>query len=80
MGLALALILIRLLVQLIPVEVPRLNVIGLDGRLLCFSFLISLLAGILFGLAPGRTGLEDQSQRISEGERARAPAQHPGSE
>lgn len=51
-GLALALILIRLLVQLIPVEVPRLNVIGLDGRLLCFSFLISLLAGILFGLAP----------------------------
>ncbi len=51
-GLALALALMKLLVQLMPAEVPRLNAVGLDGRLLGFSFLISLLAGILFGLAP----------------------------
>ncbi len=51
-GLALALVLIRFLVQLIPAEVPRLNAIGLDGRMLAFSFLISLFVGILFGLAP----------------------------
>jgi putative ABC transport system permease protein len=51
-GLGLALALVRLLVQLIPADVPRLNAIGPDGRLLGFSLLISLLAGTLFGLAP----------------------------
>jgi putative ABC transport system permease protein len=52
LGLALALASLRLLVRLIPADVPRLNAIGLDARLLSFAFLISLLAGILFGLAP----------------------------
>ena len=52
LGLALGLASLRLLVRLIPVEVPRLDTIGLDARLLSFAFLISLLAGILFGLAP----------------------------
>jgi putative ABC transport system permease protein len=52
LGLALALASLRLLVRLIPAEVPRLNAIGLDARLLAFAFLISLAAGILFGLAP----------------------------
>jgi putative ABC transport system permease protein len=52
LGLAMALASLRFLVRLMPAEVPRLNGIGLDGRLLGFAFLISLAAGILFGLAP----------------------------
>lgn len=52
LGLALALASLRLLVRFIPAEVPRVDAIGLDARLLSFAFLISLLAGILFGLAP----------------------------
>jgi len=52
LGLALALASLRLLVRLIPADVPRLNTIGLDARLLAFAFVISLLAGVLFGLAP----------------------------
>jgi putative ABC transport system permease protein len=52
LGLALALSSLRLLVRIMPADVPRLNAVGLDGRLLSFAFLISLLAGILFGLAP----------------------------
>ena len=52
LGLALALALLRLLVRFIPAEVPRLDAIGLDARLLSFAFLVSLLAGILFGLGP----------------------------
>src|ERR1039458_2509949 len=52
LGLALALASLRFLVRLIPAEVPRLNAIGLDGRLLGFALLVSLAAGILFGLAP----------------------------
>jgi predicted permease len=52
LGLAVALALLRLLVRFIPAEVPRLDAIGLDARLLSFAFLVSLLAGILFGLGP----------------------------
>jgi putative ABC transport system permease protein len=52
LGLALAFVSLKLLVRLIPAEVPRLNAIGLDGRVLAFALLISLAAGILFGLAP----------------------------
>jgi putative ABC transport system permease protein len=43
---------LKFLVQLIPADVPRLNAVGLDTRMLSFTFLISLVAGILFGLAP----------------------------
>jgi putative ABC transport system permease protein len=52
LGLVLALWSLRFLVQLIPAAVPRLDAIGLDTRLLGFAFLVSLVAGILFGLAP----------------------------
>jgi putative ABC transport system permease protein len=51
-GLALGLALVRLLVRLAPAGIPRLSAIGLDARLLGFSFLVSIAAGILFGLAP----------------------------
>ncbi len=52
LGLALALSLVRLLVRMMPSDVPRLNAAGFDVRLLCFTFLIAVLAGILFGLVP----------------------------
>jgi putative ABC transport system permease protein len=52
LGLALATALLRVLVRLIPAVVPRLDTIGLDARLLMFAFLVSLVAGVLFGLAP----------------------------
>jgi putative ABC transport system permease protein len=60
LGLALALASLRLLVRLIPMDVPRLTAVGLDARLLTFSILLSLLAGMLFGLAPAM-----QASRIS---------------
>jgi len=52
LGLVLALISNGLLVRIVPAQVPRLDSIAPDGRLLAFAFLISLAAGILFGLAP----------------------------
>ena len=56
LGLMLALWSLKFLVKLIPADIPRLDAVGLDTRMLGFTFLVSLLAGILFGLAPALRG------------------------
>ena len=35
-----------------PGNIPRLDVIGIDGPVLAFTFAVSILTGIVFGLAP----------------------------
>src|SRR5262249_54183650 len=50
-GLLLAFCLVRLLVALAPKNIPRLPEISLDSRVLGFTLFISLLAGIVSGLA-----------------------------
>src|SRR4051812_39241232 len=35
-----------------PGNIPRLEAVGLDARVLAFTFAVSILTGILFGLAP----------------------------
>jgi predicted permease len=42
----------RAALQILPTALPRAAEIGLDNRVLVFTFVISLLAGIFFGLAP----------------------------
>jgi predicted permease len=42
----------RVLVSFIPASVPRVNEISIDSRVLAVSLAISVLSGILFGLAP----------------------------
>ncbi len=69
-GLLIALVSTRFLVRIMPIDVPRLNAISLDGRLLSFAFLISLVAGILFGLAPAlRVSRISLTQSLKEGGR-----------
>lgn len=51
-GLLLALWLISLFIGISPRTLPRVAEIRLDGVVLGFTFLLSILTGILFGLAP----------------------------
>jgi predicted permease len=50
-------------VAAVPRTLPRAEEIGLDGRVLLFTFAVSTLAGILFGLAPA---LKSASGKIGE--------------
>ncbi len=52
LGLLLAFVITRLLRWVGPDTLPRLNEIGVDGRVLAFTFFVALLTGIVFGLAP----------------------------
>jgi putative ABC transport system permease protein len=66
------------LVVFLPAKIPRLNEVRLDGSVLCFSLLVSVLSGVLFGLAPAFTTsttpdltrrLKDAATGFSEGKR-----------
>jgi len=52
LGLALAWGLLRLLVAASPEQLPRVQEIALDLRVLLFTLGVSLLTGLMFGLAP----------------------------
>jgi putative ABC transport system permease protein len=51
-GLALGYGAVHLLVALAPSHLPRLQEISIDSNVLAFTFFLSLLAGLLFGLIP----------------------------
>jgi putative ABC transport system permease protein len=51
-GLVLSLGFVELLIFLNPGDIPRLDEISLDGRVISFTLLLSLGSGLIFGLAP----------------------------
>ena len=70
LGLVLAYGEIRLLLALNPANIPRLSEIEIDGRVLGFTFLIALLTGIIFGLAPAlQASKADLNEALKEGAR-----------
>src|SRR3984893_15187418 len=52
MGLVLAFIGLRVLVAVAPEGLPRIHEIGIDGPVLLFTFVVSLLASVLFACIP----------------------------
>ena len=42
----------ELLLQLVPTTIPRLHEVGFNGNVLLFTFGVSVLTGVLFGLMP----------------------------
>jgi len=79
-GLLLAFWGVKAAVAAIPDILPRTENIGLDDRVLLFTVLVSLMAGVIFGLAPAlRTSRTDVNSTLNQSGRslvgARAGAQ-----
>src|SRR5262245_56695826 len=71
LGLLMAKLAINALIGLGPEQLPRLQMISLDGRILAFTLLISLLTGLLFGMAPALQSLKlNLNESLKEGGRA----------
>ena len=59
-----------LLVSLIPREVPRINDVNVDARILLFTLGISIVTGLIFGLVPAlQASRFDLNQSLKEGVR-----------
>ncbi len=59
-----------LLMSLIPREVPRIHDAGLDARILLFTFAISVVTGVIFGLVPAlQASRFDLNRSLKEGGR-----------
>jgi predicted permease len=70
LGIALASVGVRALVALSPRNIPRLDEVGVDARVLAFTLGISLLTGILFGLVPAwKVSRSDPNEFLKEGGR-----------
>jgi predicted permease len=69
-GVGIAFLTLRALQQVGPDNIPRLDEVGIDGRVLAFTCLIALLTGVLFGLAPAmRASRVDLNEVLKEGGR-----------
>ena len=76
-GLLLALWCTDILLALSPTSIPRIGKIGLDGRVLSFTLLLSLLTGIVFGLVPAwQSAKPDLSEALKEGGKGATGSRH----
>ncbi|HWO01336.1 MAG TPA: ABC transporter permease [Blastocatellia bacterium] len=60
-----------------PGNIPRLQNVGIDGRVLTFTFVVALVTGILFGLAPAlRASQLNVGEILKEGGRGEVAGGH----
>lgn len=68
LGVMLAMIGVRAVTALAPSDLPRLDQIGVDYRVIGFTAAITLLTGLLFGFAPALRGMRgDSSTTLRDG-------------
>lgn len=69
-GLGIAIGMVKALHLFGSAGIPRLAEVGVDGRVLSFTFLVSVLTGLVFGMAPAlRTSRVDLNESLKEGGR-----------
>jgi predicted permease len=77
LGLLLAVWGMRSALTVLPLALPRVEEVGLDARVLIFNAVVSILAGVLFGLAPAfKTAKPNLQQTLNEGGRGASGARH----
>lgn len=70
LGLVLAYVGIRLVIAFSPGSLPRVNEIGIDARVFGFALVVSVVTGIVFGLAPAlRASSPNLTESLKEGDR-----------
>ncbi|KPJ91470.1 MAG: hypothetical protein AMS18_08645 [Gemmatimonas sp. SG8_17] len=75
LGVALSLVGIRGFVSLMPSWFPRVDEIGLDGRVLLFALIVTLVAGVLFGIGPAlQSARSNITETLKEGGRGNVGA------
>ena len=63
--------------SIVPGTLPRANEVHIDPRVLLFTLVISLFAGVLFGLAPAlKTARPDLQEELKEGGRGASGARY----
>ena len=73
LGLGLAAVALRVGVSLLPETLPRIEEIGLDGRVVLFAIVLSVLTGAICGLAPAFAALRTNiNETLKEGGRTGA--------
>jgi predicted permease len=67
----------RAALAVVPVALPRAEEVGLDLRVLIFTAVVSILAGLFFGLAPAlKTSRTNLQETLREGGRSMSGARH----
>ncbi len=70
MGVVFSIVGIGLLVRLAPANLPRINEVSVDRWVLGFTFGVSLLTGVIFGLVPAlQVSKPDLNEALKEGSR-----------
>ena len=71
LGIILAVLGINALISIAPPDIPRLDQARLDGRVLGFALAVSILTGLIFGIAPALQGSKpDLNETLKEGGRS----------
>ncbi|MFY9607443.1 MAG: ABC transporter permease [Blastocatellia bacterium] len=79
LGVLLSILGVGLLVKLAPANLPRLSEVSVDRWVLGFTFAVSLLSGIIFGLAPAlQVSKPDLNSALKEGSRGSSDGGHRG--
>jgi putative ABC transport system permease protein len=76
LGVLLAYWMVTMFVASRPVSIPRIDLVGVDGRVITFAALLSIVTGVVFGLVPAlRASTPDLISTLKQAGRGGGPAQ-----